>query len=40
MLELVHLVFNLLKSPERAQRRFVNRGSRFEVNVLARQTEL
>jgi hypothetical protein len=40
VLELVHLVFNLLKSPERAQRRFVNCRSRFEVNVLGQKTEL
>jgi hypothetical protein len=40
MLELVHLVFDLLQTAERCERRFVDRRTGFEVNVLVQQAEL
>jgi hypothetical protein len=39
MLQLVHLVLDLLQPAKRSQRRFVNSGTGFEVNVLVQQTE-
>jgi hypothetical protein len=39
MLQLVHLVLDLLQPAKRGERRFVNRGTGFEMNVLVQQAE-
>ena len=39
MLKLVHLVFDLLQVTESGERRFVNGGAGFKVNVLRKQTQ-
>jgi hypothetical protein len=39
MLELVHLMLDLLKTTERRKRRFMDRRARFEMNVLVQQTQ-
>jgi hypothetical protein len=40
MLELVHLVFDLLQPTKRSERRLVNRRAGLEVNVLVQQAQL
>ena len=40
MLELVHLVFDLLQMTKRRERRLVDRRAGLEVNVLVQQAEL
>jgi hypothetical protein len=40
MLQLVHLVLDLLETPEGRERRLMHRRTRFEVNVLIQQTQL
>src|ERR1700754_4633061 len=39
MLQLMHLMFDLLQTPEGCQRRFMNRRTGLEVNVLIQQTQ-
>jgi hypothetical protein len=39
MLEDVHLVLNLLEMSKRSQRRLMDRGPGFKVNMLGEQTE-
>ena len=40
MLQLVHLMFDLLQTAKRSQRRLVDRRAWFEVNVLVQQAQL
>jgi hypothetical protein len=40
MLQLVHLMFDLLQTSKGSKRRLMNRRTRFEVNVLVQQTKL
>jgi hypothetical protein len=40
MLQLVHLVLDLLQATERGQRRFVDCRAWFEVNVLVQEAQL
>jgi hypothetical protein len=40
MLQLMHLVFDLLQTSKRRERGLVNRRTRLEVNVLVQQTQL
>jgi glycerol-3-phosphate responsive antiterminator len=40
MFEVMHLVFDLLQPAKRAERRFVDGRTGFEVNVLRKQSEL
>ena len=40
MLQLVHLMFDLLQTTKRGERRLVDRRARFEMNVLVQQAQL
>jgi hypothetical protein len=40
MLQLVHLMFDLLKPAKRRKRRLMHRRSRLEVNMLVQQAQL
>jgi hypothetical protein len=39
MLQLVHLVLDLLETPEGRERRLMHRRTRFEVNVLVQEAQ-